>query len=388
MRTLSLAVTLALLVLPTVGSADSVYVPDNFTSIQSALSSANPGDFVFVRAGTYSERISIPEGVELHSMDGPELTTIDGGGVGRTVDVNGVTAKIRGFTITGGFGPSNGGGMRVWDGATVEILNCVFTGNDASGLGGGLAIQDSQALVSDCTFESNTASSGAALYIEGNVPADVLVQFCDFAGNVATGHGGAVFGTNGGFQMMWCRLHDNAAGTLGGAMSLDGATPEISDTSFYGNVAIEGGGISFHNSSAGSLLRCTFYVNEAALGGAISCTNDSSPTITQCILAASLQGAALNCAVGSAPVVSCSNLWGNLSGDGICGTGDLGNNLSVDPEFCQVAPEGEGDFMLQSDSPCAAANSPCGLQIGSGGVGCSVSPVEVATWGRIKSTYR
>lgn len=66
-------------------------------------------------------------------------------------------------------------------------------------------------------------------------------------------------------------------------------------------------------------------------------------------------------------------------------------NISVDPQFCGVDPEASGNFLLQSDSPCAPGNHPtgylCGL-IGKFPVGCSATLTEEQSWGKIKSIFR
>jgi len=66
------------------------------------------------------------------------------------------------------------------------------------------------------------------------------------------------------------------------------------------------------------------------------------------------------------------------------------DNFSADPQFCGI--EGSGDYLLQSDSPCAPGNTPlswgdCG-QIGPLPVGCGPVSTEVKSWGAIKSMYR
>ena len=60
----------------------------------------------------------------------------------------------------------------------------------------------------------------------------------------------------------------------------------------------------------------------------------------------------------------------------------------ADPSFCELAPDESGVFTVQSDSPCAPANSPCGELIGRDPVGCGTEPVEPVTWGGVKSIYR
>ena len=62
-------------------------------------------------------------------------------------------------------------------------------------------------------------------------------------------------------------------------------------------------------------------------------------------------------------------------------------NISEDPQFCAESPQESGNFLLQSDSPCAPGNHPtgydCGL-IGQTGVGCSEVGSEQKSWGSIK----
>jgi len=63
------------------------------------------------------------------------------------------------------------------------------------------------------------------------------------------------------------------------------------------------------------------------------------------------------------------------------------SNFSADPMFCGV-----GNYLLQSDSPCAPGNHPdgynnCGL-IGPLPVGCGNVPVEHRSWGSVKAMYR
>jgi hypothetical protein len=93
--------------------------------------------------------------------------------------------------------------------------------------------------------------------------------------------------------------------------------------------------------------------------------------------------------------LSCNDVWGNEAFNYDLTyvpdpTGTNGN-ISLDPQFCGVAPEISGNFFLQSDSPCAAGNHPDGVQcglIGKHPVGCGPTSVENKTWGKIKSIFR
>jgi hypothetical protein len=91
--------------------------------------------------------------------------------------------------------------------------------------------------------------------------------------------------------------------------------------------------------------------------------------------------------------VSCNNVFGNSIANYIYGTDPTGTNgnISVDPQFCAVDPPGSGNFLLQSDSPCAPGNHPdgypCGL-IGARPVGCGAISVKQTSWGAIKAIYK
>jgi hypothetical protein len=66
---------------------------------------------------------------------------------------------------------------------------------------------------------------------------------------------------------------------------------------------------------------------------------------------------------------------------------DTNGNISFFPQFCSMNPELNGNFYLQSDSPCAPGNHPtgyaCGL-IGRYPVNCGDTNVQMESWGKIK----
>ncbi len=86
-------------------------VPEQFTTIQSAIKNANSGDTVLVSPGKYSERLQLAPGITLRSVgdDAPgdvglkraETTIIDGGGDGEAPGVTmAAGSTLDGFTIT------------------------------------------------------------------------------------------------------------------------------------------------------------------------------------------------------------------------------------------------------------------------------------------------
>ena len=121
----------------------------------------------------------------------------------------------------------------------------------------------------------------------------------------------------------------------------------------------------------------------------ISC-DGSSPTIRYNIITRAMQG--IRCLLAADPIFECNNIFDVKVGRyvGTCSdqTG-MNGNISVDPEYCGI--DDSGNYLLQSDSPCAPGNHPegysCG-QIGAKGVGCEEVPVTQSTWGAIKSRFR
>ncbi len=81
--------------------AATIIVPDDYSTIQAAINAANSGDTVFVRTGTYSERLVVNKTISLTggSRDATILneTTID-----PLITITANNVKINGFTLKGG----------------------------------------------------------------------------------------------------------------------------------------------------------------------------------------------------------------------------------------------------------------------------------------------
>jgi predicted outer membrane repeat protein len=83
------------------------------------------------------------------------------------------------------------------------------------------------------------------------------------------------------------------------------------------------------------LTGCTFYGNGAGDGGAIYAESDDNFELTNCIIAFSTEGGAVYCG-GDAPLVSCSDIYGNVGRDWVdclAGMDAMNNNLHADPFF-------------------------------------------------------
>ncbi len=92
--------------------------------------------------------------------------------------------------------------------------------------------------------------------------------------------------------------------------------------------------------------------------------NLAEPIIDRCLITGTSAGPGLECQSGTAPVVTCSDVWANSAGNGICGVNG-GGNFTADPQYCDPQVF---ELALRPSSPCLDRPG-CGL-IGALGLGC------------------
>jgi gliding motility-associated-like protein len=135
--------------------ADTIRVPGEYTSIQSAINAAKTGDTVLVAQGAYLENISFNgKNIAVQSEAGPEKTIIDGGSSLNSDNASVVRfisresrAYLEGFTLN--------------DNAHVELHQCLVAKNSGA-YGAGMAFFNSgRATLERCTLSEN---SGNGLY--------------------------------------------------------------------------------------------------------------------------------------------------------------------------------------------------------------------------------
>jgi nitrous oxidase accessory protein len=64
--------------------ASTIYVPDNYTTIQSAVNAAFPGDTIIVESGTYKENVIMDKKL---TLIGDAFATIDAQGKGGAINI-------------------------------------------------------------------------------------------------------------------------------------------------------------------------------------------------------------------------------------------------------------------------------------------------------------
>ncbi|MCB0551372.1 MAG: DUF11 domain-containing protein, partial [Phaeodactylibacter sp.] len=312
---------------------------DAFTDLQDALALANTCTVnqIWVAEGTYypDQGVGYTPGERTHSFvmknnlaiyggfpntGGPGFgdrdwaanVTILSGDIGSPGDVgdnsyhvvfnnnNGLnsTAKLDGFTISGGNANNNSNG-------------------------GGMYNKYSSPTVTHCTFSGNfTSSFGAGMYNEN---ASTTVSNCAFYGNSANASGGGLtnYGTGSPPTIINCTFSGNSAGFRGGGMHNDFAvTTQVVNCTFSGNSAFEGGGMYNDAVASPTVANCIFWGNGTELAKS---TNTPAPSVTYSI------------------VQQASGVYPGMG------------NLNIDPLFVSAT-----DLHLQACSPAIDAGTAAG----------------------------
>jgi PKD domain len=326
------------------------------TNIQDAVDVAGAGGTVFVTNGIYAP-VEVNKPLVFRSVNGPDVTVIDGGGAVRCVYLT-RDAVMVGFTLTHGVAGAGGG---VYCESTSSVLtNCVLTGNSGGGAYGGT--------LNNCTLTGNSAIGYADM---GGGAEDCTLNNCALTGNSAYDGGGASFCT-----LNQCTLTGNSAVNVGGGtddstlnnctLTGNSATSEyfggggaidctLNNCTLTGNSASEGGG----GADSSTLNNCTLTGNSAEYGGGVfdgilnNCTLTGNSayegggafdsTLNNCIVY-------FNTAANGANYYQDQYIGGILT---YCCTTPMPTtgvgNITNAPLFVNYAG---GNLRLQSNSPC------------------------------------
>ncbi len=353
-----LILTLALLVGSSSVYGDVINVPDDFETIQDAISDdgTEDGDTVRVAPGEYVANINFSGKniVVMGKPEDPSEVDIDGNENASVVTFNNEeteAAVLTGFTITNGSGQysdiieeNTGGGIMV-DHASPTLRNLVISNNAvdpcrAYSWGGGVALYFSNSTLENIDIWENTAGAGGGLcmYLEcALLLRDVtvhnnraIIQENQWGSSGAGG--GIVCNANTIFER--CVVSDNSAERFGGGIFFgDGHTATIQNLTVTRNTAPQGAGLFIQNLFEAELVNTICWANE---GNEIQFRSDTGRS-------------------------SLSVRYSDIEGgrDGIVGdNGDVEwgeGNIDADPLF--VDPD-EGDFHLTEDSPCIDTGDP------------------------------
>jgi len=273
---------------------------------------------------------------------------------------NNGTAILDGFTI--GYGYANGGTSTITY-SGVQI---------ARNYGGGLFVENSQPAISNCTFVSNTGSSGGGVYNYNTSVGPVFtgcgfsnnaaittatpdgggaicnanntfitLTSCSFSGNTSASDGGGIFSNNScTMTLSGCVFSNNtAAGSGGGFVNESSSVATLTSCSFTGNKANSatygGGGVCNYSTNGFSATGCTFSNNTAAYsGGGIYFTSGSSQsTMANCSFSSNsaVYGGGIAAGNGSNQTVTTTTFSSNAS---TYGGGVYNNGSSYTYTYC------------------------------------------------------
>lgn len=186
-------------------------------TIQDAVDAATtPGAVVLVTNGVYAtggravsgmvtNRVTVDRAVVVQSVNGPEVTIIQGPSQREDGEIRGVYlangAVLSGFTVKNGYVRDDGGG--VWCQSTDSVVtNCTLTDNDSYGVGGGV----SGGTLINCTISKNFSMGGGGAV-------DCNLVNCTLADNFAYDGGGGAYDST----LTNCTLISNGGEWAGGA---------------------------------------------------------------------------------------------------------------------------------------------------------------------------
>ena len=288
-----------------VSHAQTVRVPGNYSTIQSAINavvggSQPNGTVIEVLSGTYNEALLVnatPRSLTIRGLSGPGATVVNATGSGvpalRILNATGAV-RVEGLSFRGGTGvPGTAGGFSIAD-ASPSFFNVVFEQNSGFDAGGGV-LSRSNATFSDCFIRNNTAQrfGGGVVITTGSRPIFSNCQIRDNisgaggAGVGSIGSGGAVHVNDASPTFRGCLITGNQSKFAAGGifhMGMFGSPYGTSvliveDTEISNNVTSrfsagdnpsEGGGVHVEDNAIGYLIRTRVLGNTANTSGGLS----------------------------------------------------------------------------------------------------------------------
>jgi len=323
----------------------TLLVPDEYSTIQSAIDVSNNGDTVLVSEGTYSPSINgelfpinMVSGIHLIGSD-ENLTIIDAEQTDRVITMENCNNNtISKLTLTGGLSDTYGGGIRL--DYSDPILTHVTISNNIANWGGGMHSCYSDPTLTYVTISNNQASQGGGMRI---IESDLILTNVTISNNIGSEGGGMrIFDSNP--ILTYVNILNNTALYYGGGMWLDYSDPTLTYVTISNNTAdYYGGGIRLSNSNP-ILTNVTIANNKTNNEGGGMYLNSSSPIIKNSIIWDNIPES-LYISSGT-PFITYSDIEGGWEDEG---------NINDNPLFFDSENR---DFTLESTSPCIDAGDP------------------------------
>ncbi len=340
------------------------HVPGSYTTIQAALNACVTGDTVLVAPGTYNENLVWPLtlSIRLISSSGSASTIIDGGAVGRVINISmgaDNLTLIDGFTIRNGYSdygagiacnlgssptiknnliiqnvsslpvsPGGGGGVAIGNNSSPKIINNTIYGNSAANVGGGIAVAYSSSPVIDNNVINNNSAvhGGGGIFVYTGCSPIITNNQIKF--NVCTlAEGGGICLVESSCTIKHNCIEYNTCDSSGAGVSFIGLNMTLldSNTIRYNASNTKGGGIGLYNSSP-TISNNTISYNKAYYGGGINCEESSNPVIIGNRIefdTAYNYGGGIRCKPNSSPTIRNNYIGNNYADSG--GAGIIGS---------------------------------------------------------------
>lgn len=374
-----------------------------YPTIQDAVWAVAEGGTVWLEDGTFSgpgncEIYTTGREITIRSVSGdPEACRIDcstlaapsyptkPGGVGRCLGPRGPIPEMPdGRTL-----PRGNWGMVFWFGedsdTVLRDVSFVNAGETA------LYVWTASPKIQNCHFIGNSGIDAGGIFFWGS---ESIVENCLFQGNIAN-NGAGLSAWESALDINGCIFVDNLAYNEGGGIYIQPSThtdqdQRIRHSLFARNNSTFGGAVSQNFAVPGAELFmqcCTLAENGAGVGSGIAIHSGDMRLWTS-LVAFNNGAAGIECNSPGTLDIACCDIFGNPGGDWVdcmAPWDGIAYNFWLNPEFCGIL--GTGIYTLQSDSPCAPDNNPCGIQVGCELVDCGESNTAMTTWSDLKVLY-
>ena len=163
--------------------------------------------------------------------------------------------------------------------ATVFMDKCFFRENEAEN-GGAFAAAGTNLTVINSVFEENAAEQGGVIHLKAS---SLEIQSCEFSSNHALGSGGVVLAIESHLVVSDGTFEKNSAAVHGGCFSLNKSSSlELVDSTLNWNNASHGGVASFEKQSTGTLTDSAIHSNRARIRGGAYFVQDSALSVQRC----------------------------------------------------------------------------------------------------------
>lgn len=347
-----------------------------FNDLQLALTAAQPGDSIWVAAGTYRPSLPTnPADLRTATFALPYQVAIYGGFRGNEATLADRRGWFAQTILSGDIGVAGSSADNCYHVVTlkgttqfVSALLDGFTVRDGNGIGSGTNSRGAGVLVSvgqgthaptlvgrNLIVRDNHCHQGAGIAVF-NLGVMVLSK-SSILNNSAEDAGGGAFVLTGTFWSTAVRWEGNTAVNSGGALyttSTSTSMVRLADDVLFANQAGQGGAVYIAGSQfvhgTAQLTNCTLASNSAAVGASIyadtTTTQPAALTVVNSILWQDLPTDPLNVfGAGGTVSITYSCVKGGYVGVG---------NIAVDPQFVDRV---NGDLRLLVVSPCIDAGN-------------------------------